>query len=385
MNNFTFFNPTKIIFGENSISKISGEIPQNARILLTYGGGSIKQNGIYNQVMKALEGFNVLEFGGIEPNPQYTTLMKAVDLCKKENIDFLLAVGGGSVLDGTKFIAAAVSFKGEPWDIPEKGSKVSKVIPFGAVITLPATGSEMNGFAVISRKETGQKLSFGAPPLTNPQFSVLDPAFTRSLSRRQRGNGVVDAFVHVTEQYLTFPQDAPLQDRFAESILKTLIAEGSSYLDNPDNTDAAKNIMWSATMALNGLISAGVITDWATHSIGHELTVLCGIDHARTLAIVWPGMMRVMQQEKKAKLLQFAERVWDINNGTDEEIIEKAISNTEKFFENLDVPTHLSDYQLNELVIEKVVENLIKNGFTALGERKTVTPEKVREILKSRL
>lgn len=385
MNNFNYYNPTKIIFGENTIASITTEIPKNARVLITYGGGSIKNNGVYDQVMAALKGFTVFEFGGIEPNPQYSTLMKAVEVCRKEKIDFLLPVGGGSVLDGTKLIAAAVSFEGEPWDLLEKGAKVKSVIPFGAVLTLPATGSEMNAFGVISRKEIGKKLAFGAPPYTYPKFSVLDPMVTRSLSRRQRGNGVVDAFVHVTEQYLTYPQNAPLQDRYAESVLKTLIEEGPAYLNDPENMVVAKNVMWSATMALNGLLSCGVMPDWATHSIGHELTALHGIDHARTLAIVWPGMMRVMMPEKKEKLLQFAERVWNITGGSDAERIEKAIAKTEVFFNSLEVPTKLADYHLDKTVIEKVVANLTANGFTTLGEKRLVTLEKVREILSNRL
>lgn len=385
MNNFTYYNPTKIIFGENVIPQIAKEIPIKAKILITYGGGSIKENGVYDQVMTALKGFSVFEFGGIEPNPQYLTLMKAVEICRKENIEFLLSVGGGSVLDGTKFIAAAAHFRGEPWDIPEKQAKVTDVIPLGAVLTLPATGSEMNAFAVISRKETGQKLAFGAPPLTNPKFSVLDPGFTRSLSRRQRGNGVVDAFVHVTEQYMTYPQNAPLQDRYAEAILKTLIEEGPAYVNDPENMTAAKNVMWSATMALNGLIVTGLIPDWATHSIGHELTALHNIDHARTLAIVWPGMMRVMSQAKKEKLLQFSERVWNITKGDENESIAIAITKTEAFFNSLGVPTRLTDYQLDKSTIDNVVENLKRNGFTALGERKMVTPEKVESILLDRL
>ncbi len=385
MNNFTYYNPTKIIFGENTISQISKEIPANARVLLTYGGGSIKTNGVYKQVMDALKGHIIIEFGGIEANPQYTTLMKAVEICKTEKINFLLAVGGGSVLDGTKFIAAAVPFKGEPWDILAKYAKVESAIPFASVLTLPATGSEANAFAVVSRKEIGKKLAFGAPPLTFPKFSVLDPSVTKSLSKRQRGNGVVDAFIHVTEQYLTYPQNAAIQDRYAEAILKTLIEEGPKYVENTDDQDAAKNVVWSATMALNGLISAGVATDWATHSIGHELTVLYNIDHARTLAIVWPGMMRVMKEEKKEKLLQFAERVWNINEGNDDVKIEKAIVKTEVFFISLGVPTTLKDYDLSRITISSVIKNLKANNYVALGEKKLVTPEKVGMILESRL
>jgi NADP-dependent alcohol dehydrogenase len=385
MNNFTYYNPVKLIFGENVLPKITNEIPKDAKVLVAYGGGSIKQNGIYDQVMAALQGHQIVEYGGIEANPQYQTLMGAVELCRKEGVEFILSVGGGSVLDGTKFIAAAVHFPGEPWDILAKQAKVESAVAFGAVLTLPATGSEMNAFSVISRKETGQKLAFGAPPLTFPKFSVLDPAFTVSLPAKQRANGVVDAFVHVTEQYMTYPQNTPLQDRFAESILQTLIEEGPKYLKNPDDMDAAKNVMWAATMALNGTLSAGVVADWATHSIGHELTALHQIDHARTLAIVWPGMMRTMRSEKKEKLLQYAGRVWNIPGDNAEEAIETAIRKTEEFFNSLGVPTKLQGYGLDNSVINKVISNLKANNYVALGERKMVTPAKVEAILADRL
>jgi len=385
MNNFTYYNPVKIIFGEGTIASVKKEIPADAKVLLTYGGGSIKNNGVYDQVMAALKDHKVLEFGGIEANPQYTTLMKAVEVCRNEKVDFILSVGGGSVLDGTKFIAAAVGFNGETWDILEKNAKISGGVPFGAILTLPATGSEMNAFAVVSRKETGQKLAFGRPPFTYPKFSVLDPATTKSLSERQRGNGVVDAFVHVTEQYLTFPQNSPVQDRYAESLLKTLIETGPAYVSDTEDMEAAQTVMWSATMALNGIISTGLTTDWATHSIGHELTVLHGIDHGRTLAIIWPGMMRLMKKEKKEKLLQFADRVWGINKGSDEEIIENAIVTTEKFFNSVGLPTRLSDYNVGPEVITKVVGNLKNNGYTKLGEKGLVTLETVEEILKHRV
>jgi len=385
MNNFTYQNPTKIIFGEGSIANIGREIPKDARMLMTYGGGSIKKNGIYNQVKEALKSFTLFEFGGIEPNPQYSTLMKAVKICRSENISYLIAVGGGSVIDGTKFIASAVFFEGEPWDILEKNGKTGRFLPLAAILTLPATGSEMNAFAVISRNETGQKLAFGRPPFTNPKFSVLDPAVTKTLSLRQRGNGVVDAFIHVTEQYMTYPANSPVQDRYAEALLKTLIEVGPVYFAEPENMEAAKNMMWTATMALNGIISCGVPVDWATHSIGHELTVLQGIDHGRTLAIVWPGMMRVMRDTKREKLLQFANRVWEITKGTDDQRIESAIKMTEEFFHSVGVATRLGDYQLAKDVIGDVVANLRKNGFTALGEKNLVTPGKVEEILADRL
>jgi NADP-dependent alcohol dehydrogenase len=385
MNNFTYHNPVKIIFGEGTIADIAKEIPLDAKILMTYGGGSIKKNGVYDQVVDALKQHTVLEFSGIKANPQYATLMKAVEICRAEKIDFILSVGGGSVLDGTKFIAAATYFEGEAWDILEKNAPVSKAVPFGAILTLPATGSEMNAFAVISRKETGQKLAFGRAPHTFPRFSVLDPATTKSLSSRQRGNGVVDAFIHVTEQYLTFPQNSPVQDRYAESLLKTLIETGPRYLADSDDMEAAQTIMWSATMALNGILSCGVIPDWATHTIGHELTVLHGIDHGRTLAIVWPGMMRVMKNEKKEKLLQFADRVWGISEGNDDEIIEKAIDATEKFFIGVGLPVRLSDYNIGVDVVDKVISNLKRNGYTKNGEKGLVTLKTVKEILMNRV
>jgi len=384
MNNFTFYNPVKIIFGENTIPTIGKEIPADAKVLITFGGGSIKQNGIYDQVKNALSKHTVIEFGGIEPNPQYSTLTKAVEICRNEKIGFILAVGGGSVLDGSKFIAAATHFEGEPWDILDKQAKIKKAVPLGSVLTLPATGSEMNAFAVISRKELKKKLGFGSP-FCFPKFSVLDPNVTRTLSTRQRANGIIDAFIHVTEQYMTYPVNSPVQDYFAESIMKVLIEEGPKYYNHVDDMDAAKNVMWAATMALNGIISAGVPMDWATHSIGHELTVLYNTDHARTLSIVWPGMMKVMAFTKKEKLVQFAERVWGINGISDSEKINKAITNTEMFFKKFGVATRLCDFQVEEFVVDKVLNNLRENGFTALGERKLVTLDKVKEILEDRI
>lgn len=383
MNDFTFYNPVKVIFGENTISSVAKEIPEDVTILMTFGGGSIMKNGVYDQVKNALSKRKVIEFGGIEANPQYSTLLKAVEICRDQNIGFILAVGGGSVLDGSKFIAAATFFDGEPWDILVRQARIKKALPLGSVLTLPATGSEMNAFAVISRKEINKKLAFGSP-LCFPKFSVLDPIVTRSLLTRQRANGIVDAFVHVTEQYMTYPVNSPLQDYFAESIMKVLIEEGPKYYAHADDMDAAKNVMWAATMALNGIISAGVPVDWATHSIGHELTVIYNTDHARSLAIVWPGMMKVMAFTKKEKLVQYAERVWGITTGNDSEKINKAIANTEMFFKKFGIPTMLCDFMMEEKVVDRIIENLRSNGFTALGERKLVTLEKVKEILEDR-
>ncbi len=378
--NFEFFNPVKILFGRGQIGNLGKEIPRRARILMIYGGGSIKANGVYEQVRKALDGRALEEFGGIEPNPKLETLLQAVELARGEKVNFLLAVGGGSVLDGTKFIAAAVHFRGDPWDIVAKGARVNKAVSLGAVLTLPATGSEMNPFAVISNSATGEKLPFMSP-LVFPRFSVLDPEVTFTLPRRQISNGIVDAFAHVLEQYLTFPVNAPLQDRMAEAILETLIEEGPKTLASPADYDSRANIMWCATLALNTLIAAGVPEDWSTHMIGHELTALHGLDHAQTLAVVWPALMEVRRQAKREKLLQYAERVWKITAGGEDERIAAAIAHTRAFFEEVGVPTRLSAYGVGLETAAAVAERLEKRGWTALGERQDITPALVRQIL----
>lgn len=380
MENFAFYNPVKILFGKGQIANIAKEIPADAKILVTYGGGSIKSNGVYEQVKAALVDHSFLEFGGIEPNPHLETLLKAVELIRAEGINFLLAVGGGSVLDGTKFIAAAVNFEGDPWDILAKQAPVKSALPFGTVLTLPATGSEMNTNSVVTKWETQEKLFF-ASPLVFPKFSVLDPETTYSLPPRQIGNGIVDAFTHVVEQYLTYPVNAPLQDRWAESILQTLIEEGPKTLANPHDYASRANVVWSATLALNGLIGAGVPQDWTTHMIGHELTALHGLDHAQTLAVVLPSTLTVKRDRKREKLLQYADRVWGLVNGTEESRIDQAIQKTRDFFESVGVRTHLSDYGVGLDVIPLISDRFEKRGFVALGEHQDVTPKVVEQIL----
>ncbi len=380
MENFVFYNPVKILFGKGQIANIAAEIPVDAKILIIYGGGSIKTNGVYDQVKSALAGRNVVEFGGIEPNPHLETLLKAVEIVRNEGIDFLLAVGGGSVLDGTKFIAAAVPFVGDPWDILAKNAPVKAAVPFGTVLTLPATGSEMNTNSVVTKWDTQEKLPFSSP-LVFPRFSVLDPETTFSLPVRQISNGIVDAYTHVMEQYLTFPVNAPLQDRMAESILKTLIEEGPKTLANPQDYDARANVMWSATLALNGLIGAGVPQDWATHMIGHELTALHGLDHAQTLAIVLPSTLSIRRDRKWQKLLQYAERVWGIVDGSEEERVTEVIAKTRNFFESVGVRTRLSDYGVGLDTIPVIIERFEKRGTVALGEYKDVNSQVVEQIL----
>jgi NADP-dependent alcohol dehydrogenase len=385
MLNFSFQNTTQILFGEGQIASLKKHIPSDAKILITYGGGSIKSNGVYDQVAAALSEHTFFEFSGIEPNPSYDTLMKAQDIIKENNIDFILAVGGGSVVDGSKFIAAAALFEGDDaWDIVSKQARIKKALPLACVLTLPATGSESNTGAVVTRD--GNKLPF-ASPLVRPIFAVLDPAVTLSLSDRQISNGVVDAFVHTMEQYLTYSVNAKVQDRFAEGLLLTLVEEGPKALAPATSKDLEirGNIMWAATMALNGLIGAGVPQDWATHMIGHELTGTHGIDHARTLAIVLPAVMKVCKDAKREKLLQYAERIWNVTEGDEDSRINRAIELTEQFFETMQVPTRLSHVDLGEADIDVLIEKLTNHGMVKLGEHKAVTPDVSREILMTAL
>ena len=385
MDNFIFGNPVKILFGKGQIANLKNEIPSGSRILLIYGGGSIKKNGIYNQVKSALSDYYVEEFSGIEPNPHYETCLKAVEVVRAQNINFLLAVGGGSVIDATKFISAASCYEsGDPWEILEKHIPITSALPFGTVLTLPATGSEMNAGAVVTRVSDKNKLAFGSEKVY-PRFSILDPTVTFTLPVKQVGNGVVDTFVHVVEQYLTYPVNAMLQDYFAEGILKTLLIEGPKALETPDDYDVRANLMWASTWALNGWIGIGVPNDWATHRIGHEFTALYGLDHGQTLAIVLPGVLRLMKEQKAEKIIRLGEQVFGIyNNLSKDERIEYTIQAVEKFFNEMGVKTRLSDYNLGEEAVSAVVEKLEARNWK-LGEKQNITPPVVKEILLTRL
>ena len=385
MLDFEFHNPTKIIFGAKTVTRLADLVPPAARVLILYGGASAVKNGTLGEVKTALGNRVVQEFSGIEANPSYETLMRAVVQVRTENIDFLLAVGGGSVIDGTKFVAAAADFAGDPWDIlATHGANVRSALPFGTVLTLPATGSEMNNGSVITRKATQTKFAFLSAHVF-PQFSVLDPTKTYTLPQSQIANGVADAFVHIVEQYLTYPVHGMAQDRFAEGLLQTLIEVGPQALDMSENYETRANLMWVATLALNGLIGAGVPQDWATHMIGHEITALYGVDHARTLAIVLPSLLNVQRQHKGAKLLQYAERVWQISEGSDDERIDEAIRHTQQFFESLGIKTRLSDYALGREAIDAIVSQLESHGMNALGEGRNITPQVSRAILEGAL
>ncbi|WP_295763996.1 iron-containing alcohol dehydrogenase [Undibacterium sp.] len=385
MRNFEFYNPTKIVFGAETIAKLADLVPATAKVLILYGGASAKTTGTLDEVKAALGTRVVMEFAGIEPNPSYETMMQAVELVRREKLDFLLAVGGGSVIDGTKFVAAAAGFEGEPWEIMQKrGRNVKSALPFGTVLTLPATGSEMNSGGVIMRKSTHEKFSF-MNRLVFPQFSILDPTKTYTLPKTQIANGIADAFVHTIEQYLTFPVQALPQDRFAEGLLQSLIEIAPQAMTMEPDYDNRANLMWVATLALNGLIGAGVPQDWATHMIGHEITALFGIDHARTLALVLPSLLNVQREQKRAKLLQYAERVWHINEGSEEQRIDMAILRTREFFESLGIKTRLSEYELGEEAIVAILAQLEAHGMTALGEHQDVTLARARVILQQAL
>lgn len=383
MLNFEFKNPTKILFGKGEIAKIANEIPKNSKILMIYGGGSIMKNGVYDQVKTALKDFEVEEFGGIPANPEFEVLKDALEIIKEKNIDFLLAVGGGSVIDGTKFLSAAAKYNGEPWDILKKPVRTfeGEGLPFGSVLTLPATGSEMNSGYVISRRETQEKLAAGGPGLF-PQFSILDPEVIRSIPKKQIANGIADAYTHVLEQYMTFPSAATLQERFAESILQSLQEVAPKVMDGNFDYDAAANFMWCCTMALNGLIQKGVASDWAVHMMGHELTAYFGIDHARTLAVIAPSHYRYNMDTKKEKLAQYAERVWNINEGTTEEKAEKGIQKLEGFFHSLGIQTKLSEYTENyKGTAERIEKAFTERHWLGLGEHKKLTPQDAYKIV----
>lgn len=381
MYNFNFYNPTKIIFGKDRFNELNQLVPKDANILILYGGGSVKKFGTLDKVLESLPNRNIKEFGGIEPNPRFETLMKAVDVVKAEKIDYLLAVGGGSVMDGTKFVALASQYEGDALELLRDRSIASaqtKALPLATVVTLPATGSEMNKGGVIT-SPIG-KLGFGNE-LLYPQFSILDPTLTFTLPKTQVANGVVDTFVHVLEQYLTFPAEGRFQDRTSEGILKTLIEIGRETIEHPTDYDLRANLVWCATMGLNGLIGAGVPQDWTTHRIGHELTALYGIDHAKTLAIVLPALWTVMKDQKREKLLQYAKRVWHITNKSDDECVDLAIAKTVEFFESLGIKTHLSDYGIEAHQIDAIINNLEAHGMIKLGETGEITLDVSRKIL----
>lgn len=379
MRNFVFQNPVKLIFGKGTIARIEREIPAGRKIMVTFGGGSVKSNGVYDQVVAALKGRDYIEFWGIEPNPKIETLRKAVDICKNEGVDFLLAVGGGSVLDGTKLIAAAVKYPGDAWDLVMDNSLIGEIVPFADVMTLPATASEMNRNAVISSLATKEKYGM---KVDYPCFSILDPETTFSLPKYQIAAGIADTFIHVMEQYMTTPGQSPLMDRWSEGILQTLVEIAPKVLDNPHDYDNMANYMLCATMGLNGFIAMGVTEDWATHQIGHELTAINGITHGHTLAIIFPGLLKVMREQKIGKILQYGERVWGITGGNAEECATRTIDATERFFRSLGLKTRLNEMGVGEDTIAEIERRFNSRGV-AFGENANITGHVARLILEA--
>lgn len=383
MQNFEFCCPTKIVFGKGSIASLSKLIDKNQKILMVYGGGSIKKNGVYDQVKEALNGFNMIEFSGIEPNPTYETCMKAVEAVKKENIDFLLAVGGGSTLDATKFIAAASKYKGEePYDLVSKELPFNEALPLGAVMTLPATGSEMNCAAVISRLSTQEKFALRNPKVY-PQFSIIDPETTYSLPMEQVINGIVDTFVHVMELYATYDVNTPLQDSWALGLIKTLVQEAPKVLKNNTDYDAKANICWCATCGLNYWLSLGAVQDWSTHRIGHELTAIYGLAHGQSLAVVLPRLWQERKENKAQKLAKLAREVFGCKETNDLKASDCATKKTEEFFNLLGMKTKLSDYGVNALEAAQKIKERFEKRETLLGEDLKITPQMVYDILKN--
>ena len=379
MENFIFRNPTKLIFGKGMIARLSKEIPEGKKIMVTFGGGSVKKNGVYDQVVEALRGRDYIEFWGIEPNPKVETLRKAIEICRREGVDFLLSVGGGSVLDGTKLIAAAVRYDGDAWDLVLDNSRIGEILPFGDVMTLPATASEMNRNAVISSIETKEK--FGMK-VDYPRFSILDPQTTFTLPVYQRAAGMADTFIHVMEQYMTVAGQSPLMDRWSEGILQTLVEIAPKVLESENDYDSMANYMMCATMGLNGFIAMGVTEDWATHQIGHELTAIHGLTHGHTLAIVVPGLLKVLREQKKGKILQYGERVWGITGGTEDARIDRTIDATEKFFRSLGLQTRLHEVGIGEDTILEIERRFNERGV-AFGEGANVTGTVARKILEA--
>lgn len=378
MNNFIYHNPTELVFGKGQIARLSDLIPADRRIMVTFGGGSARRNGVYDQVVKALEGRQFIEFWGIEANPSVETLRKAIALGKEHKVDFLLAVGGGSVIDGTKLISAGLLYDGDAWDLVLQGS-CDRTVPLASVLTMAATGSEMNRGAVISRYETQEKYAFYS---NYPVFSILDPETLFTLPTRQIACGLADTYVHVLEQYMTTPGQSRLMDRWAEGILHTVVEVAPKALGETRDYETMSEYMLSATLALNDMIRMGVTQDWATHMIGHELTALHGLTHGATLAIVINGTLRTLRAQKRGKLLQYGERIWGITEGSEEERIDAAIAATEAFFRSLGLSTRLSEEGIGEATIAEI-ERRFNASDVHYGEAENVDGAMARRILEA--
>jgi alcohol dehydrogenase len=387
MQNFTYWNPTKLIFGESQLEQLKTEIPLYGRkVLLVYGGGSIKRNGLYEQVIQQLNDLNVevFELSGVEPNPRIETARKGVELCKKENIEFILAVGGGSVIDCTKLIAAGAKYEGDAWDLVVKKAVATEALPFGTILTLAATGSEMNSGSVITNWETKEKYGWGSPA-TFPKFSILDPTNTFSVPKDQTIYGMVDMMSHVFEQYFHQVENTPLQDRLCESTLLTVMEAAPKLVNDLENYELRETILFSGTIALNGMLQMGYRGDWATHNIEHAVSAVYDIPHGGGLAILFPNWMKHCLKENPARFKQLAERVFAISpeGKTDEEVGLLGIEKLREFWTSIGAPSRLADYQIDDSQLEVMADKAMVYG--EFGNFKKLNREDVLAIYRASL
>jgi alcohol dehydrogenase len=373
--NFIFQNPTKLIFGKDQLVHLKTEIPRYGnKVLLVYGGGSIKRSGLYDKVLSLLNeiGAQVFELSGVEPNPRVSTARKGVEICKQEGVDLILAVGGGSVIDCTKLIAAGAKYDGDPWDLVIKKASAKEALPFGTVLTLAATGSEMNSGSVITNWDTNEKYGWGSP-LTFPKFSILDPVHTYTVPRDQTIYGMVDMMSHVIEHYFHLEDNTDLQDRMCEGLLLTVMETAPKLLADLENYDHRATILYCGTMALNGMLNMGYRGDWATHNLEHAVSAIYDIPHGGGLAILFPHWLEHNLHVKPERFKKFAVRVFGVNpeGKTAEEAGLEGIRKLREFWNSIEAPSRLADYDIDDSKLELMADHAMVNGefgnFTKLN------------------
>ncbi|MGI8315708.1 iron-containing alcohol dehydrogenase [Halobacillus mangrovi] len=384
METFTYFNPTKLIFGKDQVNQLPDQLPVGTKnVLLVYGGGSIKKNGVYDQVLDQLNKVEVQihELPGVEPNPKLTTVYKGVEICKNENIDFLLAVGGGSVIDCTKTIAAGAKYDGDAWDLVTRQATPKDALPFGTVLTLAATGSEMNAGSVITNWETNEKYGWGAPPFTNPKFSILDPSNTVSVPRNQTIYGIVDMMTHLFEQYFHTPTQSPVQDEMIEGVLRTIIETAPKLLEDLESYEYRETILYAGTIALNGMLQMGYRGDWASHNIEHAVSAVYDIPHAGGLAILFPNWMKHNFKVRPERFAQLATNVFRVNaeGKSEQQVAEEGIESLRSFWSSLGAPEKLRDYEITDEKFDVIVDRAMKRG--PFGNFNKLEAEDVQKIL----
>lgn len=384
MESFTFYNPTKLIFGKDQIQQLPDQLPQNTKkVLMIYGGGSIKSNGVYDQVMEQLNKaeVEVLELTGVEPNPKLSTVHEGVKICKEEDIDFLLAVGGGSVIDATKTIATGAKYDGDAWDLVTRKESPTDAIPFGTVLTLAATGSEMNAGSVITNWETNEKYGWGHPPFTNPKFSILDPTYTQSVPRDQTIYGMVDMMSHMFEQYFHTPTQSPVQDEMIEGVLRTVIRTAPKLLEDLESYEHRETILYAGTIALNGMLQMGYRGDWASHNIEHAVSAVYDIPHAGGLAILFPNWMKHNLNVNEERFAQLATNVFGVEaeGKTTQQIAEEGIQALRDFWTSIGAPETLRDYDISDDKFDTIVDRAMKRG--PFGNFNKLHDEDVEKIL----